>query len=228
MWEEHLEPLSGRWVCPRCYESNDADVSLCARCGLERGADPSPAASASEAGGASSGQPWAPVAQQSQRPAWQQLLMRFGWVGVVIAIAIGGVLLNAKRDDAGQISGGGNLQVQDLRIGDCFNLKDESDENVSEVDAKPCVETHKYELYHEASLSDGDYPPADQLTSYAEQECVGAFLTYVGTTYENSSLEVLYFTPTSDAWGSGDRSVQCAAYDPARETLSGSLKGAHR
>ena len=220
--------MSGRWVCPRCYESNEADGTLCARCGLERGADPSQAASSVEAGAPSTEQPWAPVAQQSQRPAWQQLLLRFGWVGVVIAIAVGGVLLNAKRDDSGQISGGGNLQVQDLRIGDCFNLKDESSDNVSDVDAKPCGDAHHYELYHEASLSDGDYPADDQLTSYAEQECVGAFLTYVGTTYQNSTLEVLYFTPTNDAWDGGDRSVQCAAYDPQNEALTGSLKGAKR
>ena len=220
--------MYGRWVCPRCYESNEANAGECARCGLERGADPSQAASSLEGLTPSTEQPWAPVAKQSQRPAWQQLLVRFGWVGVVIAIAIGGVILNAKRDDAGQISGGGNLQVQDLRIGDCFNLKDEAADNVSEVDAKPCAEAHHYELYQDASLSEGDYPAADQLKAYAEQECMGAFLSYVGVTYQNSTLEVLYFTPTSDAWGHGDRSVQCAAYDPAQATLTGSLKGARR
>ena len=221
--------MSGRWVCPRCYESNDADVSQCARCGLERGADPSQAAQATEGDASSTQQAWAPpVATQRQRPAWQQLLLRFGWVGVAIAIAVGGVILNAKRDDAGQITGGGNLQVQDLRIGDCFNLKDESADNVSDVDAKPCTEAHRYELFQDASLAEGAYPASDQLKSYAEQECLGAFLSYIGTTYQNSVLEVVYFTPTSDAWGNGDRSVQCAAYDPAQATLTGSLKGARR
>jgi hypothetical protein len=39
---------------------------------------------------------------------------------------------------------------------------------------------------------------------------------------------VVYFTPTSDAWDSGDRSVQCAAYDPSNAAVVGSLQGAAR
>jgi len=220
--------MSGRWVCPHCYESNEADAVQCARCSLARGADPTQAEPALEAGAPSSGLPWAPVAKQSQRSGWLQQLMRFGWVGVVVVIAVAGILFNAKRDDSGQLSGGGNLQIQDLRIGDCFNLKDETADTIGEVDAMPCGQAHRYELYHEANMSEGDYPAEAQLAAYAEQECVGAFLSYVGNIYENSTLEVLYFTPTSDAWRSGDRSVQCAAYDPANASITGSLKGARR
>jgi hypothetical protein len=229
---DSLEPMSGRWVCPRCYESNEADAAQCVRCSLPRGADPAQAPSTAAADGAStatsSGQPWAPVAQQSRRPAWQQLLTRFGWVGVVLVIAVVGVVLNARRDDNGHISTGGNLQIQDLRIGDCFNLKDEGADSVSDVDAKPCADAHHYELYHVASMSAGSYPANDQLSGFAEHECVAAFATYIGTTYEESALEVLYFTPTSDAWDSGDRSVQCAAYDPSDQALTGSLHRAAR
>jgi hypothetical protein len=154
--------------------------------------------------------------------------MRFGWVGVVVAIAVVGLWLNARRDDSGQISTGGTLQIQDLRIGDCFNLKDETADSVSDVDAKPCAEAHRYELYHVASMSGGSYPAGAQLSGFAEQECGAAFATYVGTTYDQSSLEVLYFTPTNDAWDDGDRSVQCAAYDPVNPSLTGSLQAAAR
>jgi hypothetical protein len=231
-----LEPMSGRWVCARCYESNEADASACTRCGLARGADPSAAAAdtaftsemPSDAGNAT---PWSPspVAQQRKpRPAWLALLLRFGWIGVVVVIAVVGAVLNAHRNDAGQISTGGTLQVQDLRIGDCFNLKDEEADSVTDVDAKPCADSHRYELYHVASLEAGDYPSADQLSGFAEQECVGAFADYVGLTYDTSTLEVVYFTPSSDAWDGGDRSVQCAAYDPGNAAVVGSLHGAAR
>lgn len=216
--------MSGRWVCPRCYESNEADATHCIRCGLERGASPAAAEPATPPAG---GQ-W-PVARQSRpRPKWLSLLTRFGWVGVVIAIAVVGVVLNARRDDSGQIAAGGNLQIQDLRIGDCFNLKDEAADSVSDVDAKPCGESHKYELYHVASMGEGDYPSDDQLSGFAEQECVGAFTDYVGTTYETSALDVVYFTPSRDAWDGGDRSVQCAAYDPNNAAMVGTLQGASR
>jgi hypothetical protein len=156
------------------------------------------------------------------------LLARFGWVGVVVAIAVVGVVLNARRDDAGQIAAGGNLQIQDLRIGDCFNLKDETADSVTDVDAKPCAESHKYELYHVAVMGEGEYPSDDQLSAFAEQECVGTFTGYVGMTYETSALDVVYFTPSSDAWDDGDRSVQCAAYDPGNPAAVGTLQGAAR
>jgi hypothetical protein len=184
--------MSGRWVCPRCYESNEADATSCSRCQLERGADPSQAAAAVSAVPTPTGQPWAPVAQQPRpRPAWLALLTRFGWIGAVIVIAGVGLFLNARRDDAGQISTGGTLQVQDLRVGDCFNLKDEAADSVEDVDAKPCTESHKYELYHVAAMGEGDYPANDQLSGFAEQECVGAFTSYVGLGYDTSVLEVV-------------------------------------
>lgn len=224
-----MEPMSGRWVCPRCYESNEADATSCSRCQLERGADPSQALAAASAVPTPTGQPWAPVAQQPRpRPAWLALLTRFGWIGALIVIAGVGLFLNARRDDAGQISTGGTLQVQDLRVGDCFNLKDEAADSVEDVAAKPCTESHKYELYHVAAMGEGDYPADDELSGFAEQECVAAFTSYVGLGYDTSVLEVVYFTPTSDAWDSGDRSVQCAAYDPSNAAVVGSLQGAAR
>ena len=73
-----------------------------------------------------------------------------------------------------------------------------------------------------------DYPSDDQLSAFAEQECVGAFATYVGLSYDTSALDVVYFTPSNDAWGSGDRSVQCAAYDPGDAAVLGTLHGAAR
>jgi hypothetical protein len=221
--------MSGRWVCQRCYESNDADATACSRCGLERGADPSQAADTTDASNASTGGgQWSPVAKQDTRPGWLSFLLRFGWVGVVIVIALVGVALNARRDDSGQISTGGNLQIQDLRIGDCFNLKDEDADSVSDVDAKPCAETHRYELYHATSMPEGDYPSDAALSSFAEEECVGAFQAYIGLPPQDSALRVTYFTPSSDAWDDGDRSVQCAAYDPDAESRTGTLKGAAR
>ena len=41
-----MDPAQGRWVCPRCFESNEADADRCAKCDLERGADPAAATAA--------------------------------------------------------------------------------------------------------------------------------------------------------------------------------------
>jgi hypothetical protein len=82
--------------------------------------------------------------------------------------------------------------------------------------------------YDVANMSEGDYPSDDQLSAFVEQECVGAFATYVGLSYDTSTLDVVYFTPSSDAWKSRDRSVQCAAYDPGDTAVVGTLHGAAR
>lgn len=221
------EPMSGRWVCRRCYESNDADVTACGRCGLERGADPTQATDA--AGTRDEPQPWAaatPAAPQGS--PWLALLGRFGWIAVVVIIAAVGIFLNARRDDSGQISNAGNLGVADLRIGDCFTLKDESADTVEEVDAKPCGEAHAYELFHAADMSGGTYPSDADFTAFIDQQCVPQFGTYVGLSYVESQLELGSFTPTTGAWDDGDHNVQCVLYDPSGELLVGSMRNAAR
>jgi hypothetical protein len=223
-----MEPMSGRWVCQRCYESNEADATACTRCGLERGADPSQAAPVSSDGGSGAATPqWAPP-RPSGRPAWLSFVLRFAWIGVVIVVVLVGFVLNARRDDTGQISSGGNLDVTELRTGDCFNLKDEGAETVSEVEAKPCSQAHRYEMFHVVDMPEGDFPSDDAITGFIAQECLPAFGGYVGINYDESVLDFVPFTPTSESWDQGDRSIQCAAFDPKDATLTDSLKDAAR
>jgi hypothetical protein len=221
-----MEPMGGRWVCRRCFASNDPDAATCVQCGLERGADPATA----EAQDPQQAQPWAAPAsaQPSPRPMWMQLALRFWWIGLIVVFAIGGWYFSARRDEGGQIANPGNLEVKDLRAGDCFNLKDPDAAEVDEVEAKPCSDTHQYELYHAADMASGDYPSDDAVDAFLQAECAPAFGSYVGLDYQTSVLGVIYFTPSSDGWDDGDHSVQCAVYDPANEELTSSLKSSAR
>ena len=221
-----MEPLQGRWVCRRCYESNDADAAACARCGLERGADP---ATAPADEGAEEGAAWQASAPQpaAERPAWLGLLMRYAWIGVVIVIAGVGILLNARRDDTGQISSGGTLHVADLRVGDCFTLKDEGAETVEEVDAKPCGEEHAYELFHAGDVAVSGYPSDEAFDQWVGDQCVPAFAAYLGGE-PAPGLDFGAFTPTTEAWDAGDHSVQCVLYDTSGALLTGSMRDAAR
>lgn len=221
-----MGPSSGRWVCQRCYESNEADATACTRCGLERGADPS---GADAAGSTPAGAQWAPpVAKQDSRPVWLSLLLRFGWVGVIIVIALVGVVLNARRDDSGQITAGGTLQVSDLRIGDCFDFKDPEADEVDEVQGQPCTAPHGYELMHTFNMLGDAYPNDAEFDTQVGAECLPAFEAYVGTDYDSSVLVLGPLTPTEELWGSGDHSVQCVISDPNDAQLTSSLKGAAR
>jgi putative regulator of septum formation len=211
----------GRWVCLRCYESNDAAVVSCARCGLARGATPdSTDPTAAEAVPAPSGTP--------SRGAFGGLLRRFGWLIVVGVVAIAGIAFSAGRDDNGAINRSGNLAITDLRVGDCFTLRDQQANEVEEVDAKRCGEPHQFEMMFVGDLPAGAYPSDKALTDFTVAKCLPAFEAYVGMAYADSRYDITQFTPTKDGWGAGDHALQCALFDPQSDVLTGSLRSANR
>lgn len=222
-----MQLMSGRWVCRRCYESNDRDATACARCGLERGADPQQAAAIPDAT-APAPQPWAAPTKPAGRPVWLSLVLRFAWIGVVIVVAVVGLLLNARRDDAGQISDAGTLGVQDLRVGDCFTLKDEGAEQFQDVDAAPCTKAHRYELFHIGNMDQGAYPGDAAVEQWVGVNCIPAFESYVNTKVEATSLNISWYVPTEEGWNGGDNSVRCAVFDPNNASITGSLKSSGR
>ena len=211
----------GRWVCLRCYESNDAALVSCAKCGLARGATPDPNDSATAAA--------IPTTAPARVPGRMgSLLRRFAWLPVVAVVAVAGYAFSAGRDDTGAISRGGNLAITDLRVGDCFNLRDKQADEVDEVDAKPCNETHQFEMMFVGDMPDGAFPSDEALTDFTVANCLPAFNAYVGLAYEDSRYDLTQFTPTVNGWSDGDHALQCALYDPADDELKTSLRGANR
>jgi hypothetical protein len=207
-----------RWVCLRCYESNEDSAPICVKCGLLRGSMP-PAEAPEQA------QAWSPISPP--KPGMLGgLLRRFAWVGVVAAFAIGAAIFNAQRDDTGQITKGGTLAINELRVGDCFDPKDLDAEEANEVNVKRCDENHHFELMFAGAMEDGAYPTETQFEDFVGAACLPAFDAYVGLAYEESRLEVYWYFPVEDAWGSGDHLIQCAVYDPLDSTIVGSLRGA--
>lgn len=142
-----------------------------------------------------------------------------------------GAVNGADRNDSGVVVEAGDLEVTELRPGDCFNLPagTEDDAEIMEVEAVPCSETHENEVYVVTNYVAGDSYPGDvALWDFADQFCVTAFDTYVGMAYEESLLDFGYFYPNEDGWAEGDQAVTCVLYDFNGATLSGSMKGAAR
>ena len=162
-------------------------------------------------------------------PLWRRVPL--GWIlvgGFVIVGAVGGLIFNASRSPSGEISKAGNLDVADLRVGDCFDLKDPAADEIGEVTALPCTSEHEYELYYVGSMAPGDFPTQDGFGAWLDDNCIPAFETYVGTAYDASDLEIFWLQPTSAAWKDGDRSIQCSVYHPRIHRLTESLKGSAR
>jgi hypothetical protein len=214
--------MNERWVCKRCFTSVDGSQVSCPNCGLARGSEV-PAGAWSPGEGATPGPPAAPA----RRSGWQGLL-RFWWIPVVVIVAASALFFSARRDDSGAISGAGTLTVSDLRVGDCFNLQDEDEELIGEVDAKPCTEPHIYEMYFVGDMPDGDFPGQAAMDQFAADQCLPAFEEFVGLSYQESILEIFYLTPSEESWDAGDLAVQCAVHHPALETVSESYRNSRQ
>jgi hypothetical protein len=162
-------------------------------------------------------------------PFWQRIPV--GLVVVVGLFVIGGVVAwftDASRAPSGEITKAGDMTMSDLRVGDCFDLKDPNVDEIEEVRALPCTEEHEFEVFYADALPSGGYPVDAAFDAFFEEQCVPAFATYVGTPYGESELEVFWVVPTNAAWDDGDRTVQCAVYHPRIHRLTESLKGSAR
>jgi hypothetical protein len=144
---------------------------------------------------------------------------------IAVATAIGGWYFSAGRNASGGIDRAGDLSAVELRIGDCFDLKDPDAEELDDVAARPCNTEHEFELYYIATLPAGPYPAESVFDSYFDTQCIPNFATYVGKPYAESALDVYWLVPTEFGWDEGDRTIQCAIFSPNQSRLTSSLKG---
>jgi hypothetical protein len=162
-------------------------------------------------------------------PLWRRLPIG----GIIFAVLIigGGIsslYFGAARNDSGEIAKSGDLTANNLRVGDCYDLKEPEADEIEDVTAKPCTEAHQYELYFTGAMPEGAYPAESVFEDYVVANCDPAFTGYVGKAYQDSLLDIYWLYPTDDSWRQGDRTVQCAVYDPKIPRLTASLKGANR
>ena len=92
---------------------------------------------------------------------------------------------------------------------------------------EPTNMTHAYEVYALSTIPDGAYPGDDVVEGQADNACTDAFEAFVGTSYDDSVLDVYYFFPTKSSWNLlRDRTITCSVSDG--ESTIGSLKGSKR
>jgi hypothetical protein len=162
-------------------------------------------------------------------PLWRRIPT--GWIIVAVLVLVGtvaGAIVNASRSPSGEINKGGDLAAIDLRVGDCFSLKDSSADEIDDVTAVTCTEPHEYEMFFVGSMPDGQYPSQEELDAYVDANCKPAFYAYVGKLYAASDLDIFTLFPSNEGWGDGDHEVSCAAYHPRVPTLRNSVKGSNQ
>jgi hypothetical protein len=116
-------------------------------------------------------------------------------------------------------------------VGDCVQVSDLGEE-IQSLPIVPCDEPHEAEVYAVFDLdSDGAYNE-DALAVEIDDECLSRFEDFVGTSYDESVLDVYLIYPLEEGWATGDREVTCAVLQPDAtggvEEVTGTLKGANR
>ncbi|WP_159047095.1 DUF4190 domain-containing protein [Streptomyces sp. XY332] len=141
----------------------------------------------------------------------------------VLAFGFSGVLDDGpERDTTGQVTAPGSGELQDIRMGDCFNTDDTMPEGQKDAEASlsvtivPCDQPHKGEAYAVFELEDGPFPGKDEVHSTAEEKCDNTALAdYMGAGAElPESLEPYYSVPQSSSWDVGHHKVTCFVADP--------------
>jgi hypothetical protein len=129
------------------------------------------------------------------------------------------------RDEAGEVVGEGDVGALSLAVGDCIEAAAVG--QVNEVPVVPCTDPHESEVVALFDLPEGDFPGAVEVSSIAEEECIGPlFADYVGIDYQASKYGFAYLAPTQETWdGLDDREVVCLVGDPTSASLTGSVKG---
>lgn len=123
------------------------------------------------------------------------------------------------------------VDVFDLKVGTCLvddlGLGDESVTVQGGQQTVPCSEPHTFEVYAEHRMPGSVFPGEDETVDEASVECSDAFGSFVGISYDDSTLDLFYLYPTEDSWDEGDRIVSCLITDPDGPTV-GTLRGAAR
>jgi hypothetical protein len=162
-------------------------------------------------------------------------ILRGGFLLLILGPAawgfIDGALNGADRNDSGVIVEAGDLDVTELRTGDCFNLPPGTDDEteILDVEAIPCSEAHENEVFVVTNyVASNSYPGGFELFDFADQFCLTAFDTFVGMAYEDSLLDFGYFYPSEEGWAEGDKAITCVLYDLNGANLTGSMRGTAR
>jgi Septum formation len=140
-------------------------------------------------------------------------------IGIIAVIAVGGSVLRGVRlsSDAG-----------DLKVGECFD-DPAGATRITDVHRHPCTEAHNAEVVYLGKLPDGDskFPTTTTVQDWVRANCVPAWSAYTGKDFESElTLELGFYQPSPESWGSGDRHMVCYAVRSDSAPLTTSVKAA--
>lgn len=115
-------------------------------------------------------------------------------------------------------------QVATAEVGACTNTSDLQGE-ITDIPTVDCSEEHDAQVIGKFDLDDGDFPGEDAIATAAEEGCREQFESFIGISYDESSLLMNFIGPNQSTWEqANDREVICFAISESPAT--GSWEGA--
>jgi len=141
-------------------------------------------------------------------------------VGLVIDVAN-----DPPKEQAAHPSSIGDVSVLDLKVGDCLT-KEPTVALQATVPVGPCSDSHRAEVFAVFDLRVDASASQRQIDRLAEGGCIKRFDAFVGTSFDQSELDVLYLKPVAGRLDV-DRGVACIVEDRSGP-ITGSLKNSRR
>ena len=124
------------------------------------------------------------------------------------------------------------VPVLSAKPGECMVAPKTIVAEVKDLTVVPCSQPHQQEVYALAAYplpagteKTAAYPGEAVLKAFADGACLGAFSSYVGSDYRDSSLFFTYLLPSARGWEQGeDRDVTCVITTTGG-TRTSSVKG---
>jgi uncharacterized membrane protein YhaH (DUF805 family) len=229
---------------PRCLEcgaDNAGAAQACARCGAPLAQQPPVAAGAAGDPPGSIPLPHEPAGRPARPGARRNALVIAGaglaaLVAVIVVLALANSPTSPVRSAASKSPAASGspapsarqLSYDQLRPGDCVRVT-----NISTISAwpsfftvVPCAQSHTGEVFFTGDIwpQSMSYPGDNATNKQAEARCGRAFTAYDGISSDQSAFNYAWDLPDSTSWLSGDRSVQCIAYEPSGTALHSSIK----
>ena len=123
--------------------------------------------------------------------------------------------------DASIIPDEARTNLSNLSVGQCVQESSDPSASLTTVD---CSSPHWGEEFFIAPIEDATLPDYETLNDRAFEACTPAFADYVGTPYDESSLDTTWFFPSSDSWDNGDHIIACVAVPLTEQPLTQSVK----
>jgi hypothetical protein len=124
------------------------------------------------------------------------------------------------------------LSYDQLRPGDCVQVPSINTINAwpNFFTVVPCVQQHTGEVFYAGDIWPRSiaYPGDSATDKQADARCGSAFTGYDGISADQSAFTYEWDLPDTTSWLSGDRSVQCIAYDPSGAPMDSSIKGSSK